>query len=650
VHNGLEQSIRPRCRTVVVWTASAVVVEVLAWFLLRSQGVDFVGDSPSYLIATQALAHLHFSLVPWARQDLVSHYIHSWRPGASLGSSGIQIHYGPHGAVLPHGIGLPVLLAPFMLLGSVPLALLWLFAVNAAGMAYLHRRASHLAGLGRRGQVVFAIAMAAPALFLAATQVFPDFVSGVFAACAYMEIACVERRREVTLQSGLVIAIALAIEPWLQIKNVTLSLIGLLALAAICLRARTALARLGSVAGIVLGSLALLLAYDHYYFGNLLGQHEPPERVNSTTIAHMVALVLDGHQGLLVQVPTVLLGLLGLWFIRRAYPFSASAALLGVAAVLIVNGAQFAPDAMGGTALAGRFQWTAMPILLGWSAFFFQKVPWRRLTIVGTGIAGLWLWEGIPLLLGDHTYINSMIAPFAPWDPNLYPGWWPGLNSVLPALVDVNRNLGVTSLRLAVEILVVLAAALVLVRIADARRMRPLWAAALVAPIGAVLAAGIVGLGTMVTAPTTVTGTALGSPWSASAGLIRSGPELLFAGGPGTYRVTIAYREVPNPKGSPKSAPPEMSFERGNIERQEVSGWLDLDDPTDAAKMTVRPAPVAGAQIVASARLGGVAAALTTRSVRIFLTEASQVYLKLRIGPGSRLSVDSLVLQKLSPG
>ena len=182
-----------RWLTLAAAVVAIVVGEILTWLLLRSQGNVITGDSPHYLIAAQTLSHLSVHVLPQYRTDLATHYIYAWPQGATLSTMGVHAFTGPHGVIFAQGIGLPALLAPFIAVGNVPLALVAFFAVNAVGFVYIHQRASRLADLGRDGQLVFALALAGPALWLAATQVYPDLISGIFLACGLIEMALVER-------------------------------------------------------------------------------------------------------------------------------------------------------------------------------------------------------------------------------------------------------------------------------------------------------------------------------------------------------------------------------------------------------------------------------------------------------------------------
>ena len=208
-----------RWLTLVLAVVAIVVGEIFTWFLLRSQGTLISGDSPHYLIAAETLSHLSVHVLPQFRADLMSHYIYAWPKGATLATMGAHAYSGPHGVIFAQGIGVPALLAPFIAVGGVPLALVGFFTVNAIGFVFIHQRASGLADLGRNGQIVFALALACPALWLAGTQVYPDLISGIFFACGLLEMALVERSGTCRRSSVAIMAVALAVPPWFQIKN-----------------------------------------------------------------------------------------------------------------------------------------------------------------------------------------------------------------------------------------------------------------------------------------------------------------------------------------------------------------------------------------------------------------------------------------------
>jgi hypothetical protein len=632
-----------RWPTLAVAVVAIVVGEILAWFLLRSQGYVITGDSPHYLIAAQALNHLSVHVLPQYRTDLASHYIFAWPQGATLSSIGPHTFPGPHGIIFAQGIGLPALLAPFIAVGNVPLALVAFFTVNAIGFVFIHRRASRLADLGRDGQLVFALALACPALWLAATQIYPDLLSGIFLACGLIEMALVERSGAWRWSSVAVIAVALAIPPWFQIKNASVDVVAIVGLLALLYLRRIELAPVLVVIGVVLTSFVLLLAYNQYYFGHLLGLPQPSPNFGTRGFKDTIGLVLDRDQGLLVQCPTVLFGLLGLWYSRRTTQVTNVVLLLGALAILFINGTQPITTAFGGTALAGRFQWTVLPLLLAWSPFFLRRLEAyrRRLAVTALVVGALWLVQGIPILLGDHTYTNATYAPFAPWDPTLYPGWWDFINTSLPSVVPTFGR--VVAEELLFEVLLLVATVWVLARLVNARPIqlvRGLVVGAAVLIVLVVVAVAVPA-GPAPAQPLTWPGTTFGGPWKTESSRLTTAPLALANLGKGTYKVTVV--ETAN---SATGRPSRLSVLTTPMQHVVVSNWLNLGHPTTMASMVVSVAPLDVAhEHVATLVLPPTTS--TRQTTFEFSTSAASVFsVSVGVSAHSTLDITSVQLEK----
>ena len=527
-----------RWLTLSLAVVAIVIGEIFTWFLLRSQGTVISGDSPHYLIAAQTLSHLSVHVLPQYSADLASHYVYAWPTGATLTTMGVHAFSGPHGVIFAQGIGIPALLAPFIAVGDVPLALLAFFTLNAVGFVYIHQRASRLAGLGRNGQVVFALALLCPALWLAATQVYPDLISGIFLACGLLEMALVERSGTCRWTSIAVITVALAVPPWFQIKNFSVDVVAIVGLLVLVYLRRIQLVPALVVIGVAVVSFALLILYNQYYFGHLLGLPQPSPNLGTRGIKDTFGLVFDRDQGFLVQCPTILFGLLGLWYSRRTTQVTNIVLLLGAGAILVINGSQPIVTAFGGTALAGRFQWTVMPMLLAWSPFFLKRLEAyrQRLAAVAIVVSVLWVVQGVPILIGDHNYFNATFPPFAPWDPTLYPGWWDWINSYLPSVVPAIGH--VVAEEFLIEVVLIGALTSLLVRLVnprpiDAARSLVVGAAAVIV---VVVIALVVPSGPSPAAPLTWSGQSLGSPWQTGESRVRTAPLPLANLGTGTLR------------------------------------------------------------------------------------------------------------------
>ena len=634
-----------RWLTLALAVVVIVIGEIFTWFLLRSQGTLISGDSPHYLIAAQTLSHLSVHVLPQYSADLVSHYIYAWPTGATLTTMGVHAFTGPHGVIFAQGIGIPVLLAPFIAVGGVPLALLAFFTLNAIGFVYIHQRASGLAGLGRSGQVVFALALLCPALWLAATQIYPDLISGIFLACGLLEMALVERSGTCRWTSVAVITIALAVPPWFQIKNVSVDVVAIIGLLVLVYLRRIEVVPAVVVIGVVVVSFALLVIYNKYYFGHLLGLPQPSPNLGTRGIKDTFGLVFDRDQGFLVQCPTILFGLLGLWYSRRSTQVTNIVLLLGAGAILVINGTQPIVTAFGGTALAGRFEWTVVPMLLAWSPFFLKRLEAyrQRLAAVAIVVSVLWVVQGVPILIGDHNYFNATFPPFAPWDPTLYPGWWDWVNSYLPSVVPTIGH--VVAAEFLIEVVLIGALTALLVRLVHPRPID--LARSLVVGAGAVIAVVVIALvvpsGPLPATPLTWSGQSLGSPWQTGEARVRSAPLALANLGTGNYEVTLT-----ESVDSTAAAPSRVSFLTTPSRRIVVSNWFSLRHPTTMDAMTVVPAPLDLAQDHVSTLL--LTPSTSTRQTTLkFSTSAASVFsVSVGVAPHSTLVVTSLELQKIS--
>ncbi|HEY1827781.1 MAG TPA: hypothetical protein VGF87_07160 [Acidimicrobiales bacterium] len=636
-----------RALLLAVATVLTTIGEGLAWLLVRSQGVDLGGDQAHYLIAGQAVSHLSFNPLPEYQRDFLTHFIYRWPPNATIANfDNVQTYPGPHGAVFAHGLGLPILLSPFLRIGSVPLALVGLFAMNAAGFVCLHQRASLLAGLRRNGQIVFGLVLAAPALWLASTQVYPDLLSGILLAMALVEMALIEQRKRTSPFSAVVIAGALALVPWLQIKNLAPAVLCVLALGALARRNRPDRKPLLLAGAVIVVVWVLLAVYNQYYFHNLSGLPQPHPTFTVTTAGRTLALIFDGHQGLLVQVPTVLIGVVGLWLGRRIMPWTAAAAALGVVAMLLINGTYTTTVPFGGTALAGRFQWTMLPMLLVWSPFALAAMEHlrARLVAVGTVVAALWVAQGVPILIGDHTYFNALFGASSPWDPSTYPGWWPFVGGLFPTFLVPGLHLAATWTHLLVLALLAAGAAWVVLLLT--RSGRRLVSPALAGVAALVIAAVVVlAVGPSRTEPSSllaISPAQAAAPWTSTAFPADFAPAALATVGPGTYRLTMTYAGVP---GSGRAI---ARLETTTIGHLVVSGWLTLHHPTDAAFLTVASPPL-GPVLERSTPLALHALGHQVRAALV-LTVDQQSLLSLQVSEGahSSFAASSLVLTKLS--
>ena len=431
---------------------------LVAWFI-KSKGVALTGDEPSYIIQAQSYLHLNPHILATVRSDLARHALSAYGIGAPVSS--VASFPGPHGVISPFEPGLGILLMPFVATGRLfSGAVVGMLALNSAGLILIHRRATRLAYLGRRAQVLLALLLASPAVLMAMNQIYPDLISGIVLACPIIEIALVERTRTVTRTNTAIVAVSAIILPWLQVKNIVPAVIVVVAFAVAARRARAPGRRLVVASVVAVVGWGLLFLYNHYYFGRLGGLPEPFPKVSINGIEYSIGLLFDRHQGLFVQIPFALIGLIGLWVARRRLPVAVIATVLSAGTVLILNGT-YTSNPYGGLSLAGRFMWTLVPVAIAWTAVVINRwqragrLMWSPILVV----AGFWIYQAVPIATGNHTYYNAFtVTP--PWDPSTWPGWWPGFNRVLPQFDLPGHPLGAPAY--AVVIVLALSAVLVI--------------------------------------------------------------------------------------------------------------------------------------------------------------------------------------------
>jgi hypothetical protein len=372
-----------------------------------------------------------------------------------------------------------------------------------------------------------------------------------------------------TLINAVVIALGVGFTPWFESKNFLPGAVVGLGFVAVAVRRRLPIRAVGGTVGLIAISWVLLIAYNLHYFGHLLGFPEPRPSLNGQGALQVLALLLDRHQGLFVQVPTVALGVVGLWFARHTVPIAAVVTLVATAGILILNGT-YVSNPFGGTVLAGRFEWSALPMLLAWSPYVLKRIDFRKSRTIATAtvIVLLWIVQAVPIFDAEHyhfgSYFNAFVKGLSPWDPSLYPGWWPGVNNLLPALfppTDPNRSLQMLVGWSGVHVLAIVGL-LVLVCTLLLWMSRPtsLWPDSMrrlptVSKIGGVavgMAIVLIVLGVALPnrdLPGSAlhwTGADLGSPFVAAGRSVRSSDLPLARGDTGVYTSSLSYTLVGN--------------------------------------------------------------------------------------------------------
>ena len=592
----------------VVTVALAAVGALAAW-MASGRGVTLGGDQSTYIIQAQALLHATTQLGASARLDQMHHLLFpAPRPVIPETAPGV------HGRISPFEPGMAALLAPFVVIGPLyHAAVAGMLLTSAAGLVLIHRLATRLTGIGTVGQALLGVMLFSPAVLVAVDQIYPDLPSGILLACALLEVALLERRGSTRPVHVAVFVLSAAFLPWLQVKNLAPAAVVVAAFVTVAWRARLRPRRVLGVAAASLTSWGLLLLYDDHYFGTLFGLHEPPVRLSSTGAEYILGLLFGRDQGLFVQVPFAVLGVLGLCLVLRRLPAAVVATVVALGSVLVLNGT-YVVNPYGGGSFAGRFMWTLVPALVAWSAVVMRR--WegsgRRLLLPGAVIGAVWVYLAVPVLVGDHRYIN-VFAGASAWDPASIPGWWSGLDRVVPEFDAAGQVLGYPGAGIVFELaLATLAVVAALSVVRPSRRRARVGAAALVVALLAVVAVEVSGP-PLPRGAVTYRGVDVGSPRVVSTVPVASSPVVLQRVSPGAYRVTMGYR----------------------LTGTTASGALSLTCvPTGPG-----PSTHAGTGLVAGAG---------TAVVAIRCRVAAYLESQLTVGPATALHVDGLRLAKVS--
>jgi hypothetical protein len=392
---------------------------------IRHEGISIGGDETYYLVEAISLGRFHtVDLKPGFEYAYKHHQVYPWTvlPGQSLIKVSAQGNpiYG-HGMLLPgHAIGLSALLAIPMRWGTRPAAFA-LIVVLAVLAVWLFHLVGEVSGV-RRSPWRFAVIglVLAPAYLLANIQFYPDLISGLIMAASIMFMVLVETKKKHSWLQLLLVSLTMMLFPWLDQKNILLTILFIAAFIVFYLRKKLDLRRFCWLILPVTLSLVCLVVFNLWAFGHVLGVNQGVSLFSGNTITRFIALLFDSRQGLFIQLPTALLGLVGIWIFRRRAPIAAVFSVLVILATVYGNATQL--NNFGGGSFVGRFQWPVSPILLAFAGLYLlvlHKTSPFRAYVIAVAVACLYVIQAIPFALDEHIYFNQIA-----WDPSVYRGWW----------------------------------------------------------------------------------------------------------------------------------------------------------------------------------------------------------------------------------
>jgi hypothetical protein len=189
---------------------------------------------------------------------------------------------------------------------------------------------------------------------------------------------------------------------------------------------------------------ASVVSYNSYVFHHPLG---PPygATFDLATWTRITALLIDRRQGILVQMPAVIVGMAGLWVFRRRLPITVVVTLCSTLAVVVLNGTL--ANSFGGFSFVGRLQWEIAPVLLAFAGLFLLQlgtVHRGALAVVVGVITALYALEYLAVIADRHQFLdfynlyNRYDSGY--WSRDPYRGWWGSFDRLLPVLGDLDRT------------------------------------------------------------------------------------------------------------------------------------------------------------------------------------------------------------------
>lgn len=511
---------------------------------MHHRGVRLGGDEPSYIGESYALGRLH-----------------TWNLGAAFSLSAVrhllgvgrsyELYVLSHGVQFPsHAIGFSLVLAPSLaLVASLSAVHVELLVLLCALVVWLGVEVTRFARVPRTWLLVVVALFLAPGFLVATTQVYPDLLSGLLLAVIIVRLMVVERDGPSSVGSLAVTSTLVFAFVWLDDKNIVVGLI-VGTIAALIARRRGASRReVLALTGIALLGVVGVVAFNLYAYGHPLGAPQGLDAFSGASLDKIAALVFDRGDGILVQSPVALLGLVGALRWRRHAPLSISAGALAVAVLFWANAS--VAGGMSGASFSGRYQWEALPLALGLGGLILLELATKRPRIAAVVL-------GVVLLLAvDESWAVFTSRPNASsfvtygWDPATYVSWWgrldpsPILNYALYGWSNARNLWGLGTLT-------ALAVAVALALVASLGRVRRLARIAAAAAVFAVFCWGMTltspfmlptamhytasDLGPL---PLRVPGRAVRVEGSQRHGTILFGPRLEVL--PGRYRITVSY-------------------------------------------------------------------------------------------------------------
>jgi hypothetical protein len=480
----------PRNRSACICVALAlpVLVFVSVTVFWHSRGsYRITGDEPHYLLIAESLVRDHDLRVE-----------NNYRTDTPVQeATGLDFsrpeHFIPHtqNQFSRHNIGLPIVMSVAYAVGGV-LGVKIFMAIIAGLWPFLLYGILFDITSSRIWSVVFALSLAVGLPFTAAgNQVFPDLVAGLIILFVVWKILARLRSKDQNSSSLLfsgAVALLIAFLPWLHVRFGPPAVLLLIAYVISGGRSRWQ-GRLGqSLApiAIVISSFVLLGIYHHIAFANIWGPYAGKDVTWQPQEILMILLGLhwDQSQGLFVQQPLFLLGLVGL-------PLAMKENLSAVIILALLYASVLVPSAMhtalyGGHSFYGRFWWPVLGLWIFPLAYtvrvLLTKARFLLILCVMSSIA-FQAWLATKWITHDSFLVNRNLPLWASHsflEGTKLPGY-------LPLFVDFNTYLKQPANYVVVAFGVLLMVTAASRRLGARRFLIPVWLAFFITAISVII-------------------------------------------------------------------------------------------------------------------------------------------------------------------
>jgi hypothetical protein len=337
-----------------------VVWEKNNWF-------PVTGDEPHYLVmASGIVKHRTLEQTLPYKEEFESKEIYKdgLAPSSAQPSpANSPTAEGPHGLYSLHNVGLPLIVAPAFAVGRAIGVKVFLVLLSGITVILAWRFSEPFTADLKIRLLAIVLACFGLPLITAANQVSPDLLAGIISLSAVTWMGLRLMGNAQAIGGDLLIAGAIAFQPWLHLKLVAPALLSALALASTAYRSGKKLRRASAFVVPLCVSLVILATYNKHAFGKFAGPY-PGGALHTSLTSLMVflGLHLDQLQGILFQNPAYFIGLIFL------PSYVACSRRIGIT-TLLLYGALVIPNALypnwyGGDSFAGRFIWSGAAVFI----------------------------------------------------------------------------------------------------------------------------------------------------------------------------------------------------------------------------------------------------------------------------------------------